>query len=69
MITISFAFFFGVRNRWAHALMISALSGSVALVLFLVAALDRPYTGVIQVGPEAFEQVLRILEHTGEPRR
>ncbi|GMA14171.1 DUF4239 domain-containing protein (plasmid) [Deinococcus metallilatus] len=64
VITIAFAYFFGVRNVRSQALMVAALSATIALILFLAMALDRSFTGAIQVGPEAFEQVLFILNNS-----
>ena len=63
VITIAFSYFFGIRNVRSQALMVSALAATIALVLYLAAALDRPFTGAIQVGPDAFEQVLFILDN------
>jgi hypothetical protein len=54
VVVIGFAFLFGVPNAWAQAAILVALSGSVGLVLFLIAALDYPFRGAIGVGPEAF---------------
>ena len=42
--------------------MIGALPAIVALALFTVAALDYPFRRGVQVGPEAFEQVLDRFE-------
>ncbi|WP_216320609.1 DUF4239 domain-containing protein [Deinococcus aestuarii] len=62
VVTVAFSYFFGVRSVWSQGLMVLALSGTIALILFLVLALDRPFSGVIQVGPEAFEQVITIFD-------
>lgn len=60
-VVIGFAFLFGTRNKWAHALMIAGLSLMIGLVLLSIVALDHPFLGITRVGPEAFEQVLGIL--------
>ncbi len=49
---------FGLESFSAHALMTTALSGSIAFILFLIADLDNPFWGSWSVGPEAFERVL-----------
>lgn len=69
VITVAFAYFFGIRRVGSQALMVSALAAAIALNLFLVLALDRPFSGAIQVGPEAFEQVLFILDGSVLPGR
>ena len=55
-ITIAFTYFFGTRNSVAQALMVVALATMIGLVLFLISALNHPFSGVIRVGPEAFKQ-------------
>ncbi|WP_102126520.1 DUF4239 domain-containing protein [Deinococcus planocerae] len=62
LVTVTFSYFFGVRSVWSQGLIVLSLSGTIALILFLVLALDRPFSGVIRVGPEAFEQVVTIFD-------
>jgi hypothetical protein len=62
IVVVGFAYLFGMENTWAHALMVVALAGVIALVLFTIAALDHPFTGGARVGPEAFELVLNRFE-------
>ena len=61
-VVIGFAFLFGTDNKWSHMMMIAGLAVTVGLVLLSIVALEHPYGGITRVGPEAFEQVLRILE-------
>ncbi|MEA2373136.1 MAG: hypothetical protein QOH12_3530, partial [Solirubrobacteraceae bacterium] len=63
MISIGFTYFFGVRNFRAQALMVAALSSMIGVVLFLILALDLPFTGDISVGPTAMRAVLHELPH------
>ena len=60
-IVIGFAFLFGTRNTWAHAVMIAGLAVTIGVVLLSIVALEHPYSGIQRVTPEAFEQSLRIL--------
>jgi hypothetical protein len=53
-ITVAYSFFFGTRNVWAQGLIVVFLTGSVGLVLLLIAAYDHPFSGIIQVSPEPF---------------
>jgi hypothetical protein len=62
IVVVGFAYLFGMENAAAHALMVVALAGVIALVLFTIAAMDRPFTGAARVGPEAFELVLHRFE-------
>jgi hypothetical protein len=62
IVVVGFAYLFGMENTGAHALMVVSLAGVIALVLFTIAAMDRPFTGAARVGPEAFELVLERFE-------
>ena len=44
-ITVASMWLFGLQSLFAHALMTSALAGSVAFVLYLIADLDNPFWG------------------------
>jgi hypothetical protein len=62
IVVVGFAYLFGMDNATAHALMVVALAGVIALVLFTIAAMDHPFTGAARVSPEAFELVLERFE-------
>jgi hypothetical protein len=62
MVVVGFAYLFGMENTWAHALMVVALAGVIALGLFTIAAMEHPFSGGARVGPEAFELVLERFE-------
>jgi hypothetical protein len=62
IVVVGFAYLFGMENTGAHSLMVVALAGLIALVLFTIAAMDHPFTGGARVGPEAFELVLERFE-------
>jgi hypothetical protein len=70
VITVGFTYLFGLENTWSHRLMVAAVAGLVALVLFTIGSLEYPFSGGTRVGPEAFELVLRRFETSalGEPR-
>lgn len=63
IITIGFSFFFGTESVWAQALMVTALTATIALVLFLVLALNQPFSGVGAIEPEAFQQLDNIFDY------
>jgi hypothetical protein len=60
--TIGFSFFFGTQNSSAQALMTAALSATIALVLFLILALNHPFAGLVRVEPAAFHQLWSIID-------
>jgi hypothetical protein len=62
IVVVGFAYLFGMENTGAHALMVAALAGVIALVLFTIAAMDHPFSGGARIGPEAFELVLNRFE-------
>jgi hypothetical protein len=45
--------------------MVAALSATIASVLFMVWILDRPFSGIAGVEPEAFRQLATILDRWG----
>jgi uncharacterized protein DUF4239 len=66
-ITIGFSFFFSTRNVRAQALMVAGLSVTIGVVLFSIFALERPFAGVTRIEPEAFHQLVSILDEWGQP--
>ncbi len=62
LVTVGFTYLFGLENTRAHRLMVAALAGVIALVLFTVGALEYPFSGGARVGPGAFELVLERFE-------
>jgi protein-S-isoprenylcysteine O-methyltransferase Ste14 len=62
MVTVSFAYLFGLENTGAHALMVASLAGVIALVLFTIGILDHPFSGGASIGPSAFELILDRFE-------
>jgi hypothetical protein len=62
VVVVGFAFLFGMENAWAQALMVVALAGVIALVLFTIGAMEHPFSGGARVGPESFELVLNRFE-------
>lgn len=58
LITILFTAFFGADHAPMHMMMVSALSALIAFTLFLIAAIDQPFSGIVRVENEAFRHVL-----------
>ena len=63
--TVCFTYLLGVRTEWLHVFMIAAYTLVLALTLFTIGALDYPFDGIVQVGPDAFEAALSRMESSG----
>jgi hypothetical protein len=57
-LTIGFSYLFGIRNAIAHTVITIFLAASIGLGLFLIAALEGPFSGSLRLPPEAFTAVL-----------
>lgn len=55
--TIAFTYFFGAENGRAQALMTALLTALIALVLFLIAAIEYPFGSYVHIQPDAFNHV------------
>jgi hypothetical protein len=63
--TILLTCFVGMKARRLHVLAVAALTGGIALTIFAIFVLDRPFGGDFRVGPSAFELVLDTVEGDG----
>jgi hypothetical protein len=61
-----FACLVGVEDTLLHMVGVSALAAGVALVLFTIALLDRPFGSELRVGPQPFELALHQIEGSGK---
>jgi len=62
MVTVAFTLFFGVKSFRSQVAMTAALAGTIALNLFMIAAIDYPFTGDVRVSSEAFQQSLEVMD-------
>jgi hypothetical protein len=62
VVAIGFTYLFGLRNSWAHRLMVMALTAVIALVLFTIGLMEHPFSGGASLEPEAFELILERFE-------
>ena len=62
IVAVGFAYLFGLESTWAHRLMVAALAGVIALVLFTIGVLDHPFSGGARIEPGAFDLVLNRFE-------
>ncbi len=59
VITVSFTYLFGLKSNVAHALMVAALTLVICGILFTIGEFDYPFSGVVEIRPDAFREVLR----------
>src|SRR5829696_9098063 len=62
VVAVGFTYLFGLRNTWAHRLMVMSLTAVIALVLFTVWVMEHPFSGGAHLEPEAFELILERFE-------
>jgi protein-S-isoprenylcysteine O-methyltransferase Ste14 len=64
VITVSFTYLFGLKSNLAHALMVAALTLLICTILFTIAEFNNPFSGPVEIQPEAFREVLRSFGGT-----
>jgi hypothetical protein len=62
VVTVCFTYLFGLKNNWAHALMVAALTLVICGILFTIGSFEHPFAGQTKIQPDAFEEVLRSFE-------
>jgi Protein of unknown function (DUF4239) len=62
VVAIGFTYLFGLRNSWAHRLMVMSLTSVIALVLFTIGVMEDPFSGGAPIEPRAFELILERFE-------
>jgi len=58
VLTVAFTFFFGTRSLPAQTLMTALLSVLIFFELLTIVMIDRPFSGVVKVEPQALADVL-----------
>jgi protein-S-isoprenylcysteine O-methyltransferase Ste14 len=64
VITVSFTYLFGLKSNVAHALMVAALTLLICGVLFTIGEFNNPFSGPVEIQPEAFREVLHSFGGT-----
>ena len=64
VITVCFTYLFGLKSNVAHALMVAALTLVICGILFTIAEIDYPFSGAVDIQPDAFREVLRSFGGT-----
>jgi Protein of unknown function (DUF4239) len=60
--TISYTYFFGMKNIKAQYLITTTLTVTITSILFLIYVLDHPFTGTSKVSIEPLRQVLEQMQ-------
>jgi len=61
IITIVFTFFFGTENYTAQSIMTALLAVMISMILYTIMLFDYPYTGSVNISPDAFRIVWENL--------
>jgi hypothetical protein len=64
VLVVAFAFLFGVESVYSQAAIVSGLTITISLLLFVVADAQHPFRGGFAVHPEGMESVLAQFGHT-----
>jgi hypothetical protein len=60
IVTIGFTFFFGTPSLGAQTVMTALLSVLVFAELLAIVAIDRPFSGIVRVGPHALNNLVSL---------
>jgi hypothetical protein len=58
IISISVAYLFNIEDPKMHAMLVSLMSGFLAMVLFMIVINDRPFYGSVTIKPDAYKLIL-----------
>jgi Protein of unknown function (DUF4239) len=64
VITVTFTYLFGLQSNLAHALMVAALTLLICGILFTIGEFNNPFSGLVEIQPEAFKEVLHSFAGT-----
>ena len=65
VMSIGLMFMFGGPGVYSYAVIVSMLSGAIALLLFAIYQLQNPFSGGANIGPDAFVAALSRLSRGG----
>ena len=58
LLTVGISFLFYIQDVRFHVLLLSILSVFIGLMIFLIAALDRPFRGEVSVSPASYQTIV-----------
>ncbi|MCC7164364.1 MAG: DUF4239 domain-containing protein [Anaerolineae bacterium] len=62
MFMLGFTAMFGANNARLHAALAAVLAAALGFTLFIILALDTPYTGSFRITPDPFQAALATFE-------
>ena len=60
--TVSYTFFFAMKNIRAQYVIATTLTVTITLILFLIYVLDHPFTGTSRVSAVPLKDVMEIMQ-------
>ncbi len=60
--TVTYTFFFGMKNLKAQYIIATTLTVTIALILFLIYVLDHPFRGTSKVSSQPLREVMEIMQ-------
>ncbi len=69
VVTVLFTYFFGLKSMRTQLMMTALYVAAIGFVLFLIAAVDHPFSGTVRVEPRAMDLVLERIELLESGRR
>jgi hypothetical protein len=61
-ISIGIGYLFHLEDFKLHAILIGLMGAFLGIVVFLIAANDRPFTGAMGIGPDAYQLLLETVK-------
>jgi hypothetical protein len=65
VITIAYLYLFTIPDAWLQSVMIGSVAGLLAFILFLILALDHPFSGRVKVTPDAYRDLVVLFQVGG----
>jgi Protein of unknown function (DUF4239) len=65
VISVSYTYFFGMKNIRAQYLIAGSLTVTITMILFLIFVLDHPFTGTSKVSAQPLKDVMQIMQQGG----
>lgn len=62
LFTVGFTALFGAENARLHTILTALLAAALGFTLFIILALDTPYTGSFKITPDPFQNALALFE-------
>ena len=59
LLTLWVSYFFWIEDVRFHVLLLSMLSVFIGLMIFLIAALDRPFLGAVSVSSASYQTIIQ----------